>query len=614
MPDLSTKGAATDGASTKGATTNGVVASRAAAEKLSSVEIAKAKSHYLRGDIPEELVDGNDFVGKESIQLLKNHGTYQQDDRERRAEARTDGAPAKAKFYSFMVRTAIPGGRITSDQLLAELDLCDEVGNTTLRITTRQGLQLHGILKSNLKHVIRRINEVQLSTLAACGDVKRNVMCTPCPYNGDPVHEQMYELAGELVKQLNPRTRAYHQIWLTDTETGESIDVGAVADPPDLLAGRPMPGDDPVEPIYGKTYLPRKFKLAVGLPGDNSVDVYANDIGLLAICENFKVVGYNVLVGGSFGVTPSAKKTFPAVALPFCYIDAARVVDLCIAIVKVQRDFGNRADRKIARMKYLINDWGIERFKNKVEEYFGDSLEPLKPIHVHGFNDGMGWHEQGDGKWFYGLNIENGRIKDTETMRLKTALREICTTFRMPLRLTPHQSIIFCDIDPDDRPRLEEILRRHGVQLSEDYTTVRRWSMACPALPTCGLAVTESERIMPDLMDQLEVEVARLGLEDEVFTTRMTGCPNGCARPYNSDIGLVGKTKDKYTIFLGGRVLGDRLNFIYKDLVPTAEVVPTIAQVLRYFKDSRQPAESFGDFCHRLGKDALLAACTEVAV
>ena len=248
----------------------------------------RQKAIICAAEIPEELVDGNDFVGKESIQLLKHHGTYQQDDRERRAEARADGGAAKAKFYSFMVRTAIPGGRITSDQLLAELDLCDEVGNTTLRITTRQGLQLHGVLKTNLKHAIRRINEVQLSTLAACGDVKRNVMCTPCPYNGDPVHEQMYALAGELVKQLNPRTRAYHQIWLTDDETGESIDVGAVGRRPICSPAGPMPGDDPVEPIYGKTYLPRKFKLAIGLPGDNSVDVYANDLGLLAICENCK--------------------------------------------------------------------------------------------------------------------------------------------------------------------------------------------------------------------------------------------------------------------------------------------------------------------------------------
>src|SRR6478735_6532024 len=361
-------------------------------EKLSPVEVTKAASNYLAGNIAEELRDGNEFVSKENTNLLKHHGTYQQDDRERRAEARSDGAGGKAKFYSFMVRTAIPGGRITSDQLLAELDLCDEVGNTTLRITTRQGLQLHGVLKSNLKQVIRRINDVQLTTLAACGDVKRNVMCSPCPYNGDPVHEQMYELAGELVRQLNPRTRAYHQIWLSDGETGESIDIGDIRIPAAHPAGPHTSGDDPIEPIYGKTYLPRKFKRAIGLPGDNSVDVYANDIGLLAICENWSVVGYNVLVGGSFGVTPSAKKTFPMVALPFCYIDAERVVDLCIAIVKVQRDFGNRSDRKIARMKYLIHEWGIDRFRSKVEEYFGDSLAPLKPVHVHGFDDGMGWH------------------------------------------------------------------------------------------------------------------------------------------------------------------------------------------------------------------------------
>ena len=581
-------------------------------EKLSPVVIAKAASNYLAGTIAEELRDDNEFVSKDSTNLIKHHGTYQQDDRERRAEARSDGAAAKAKFYSFMVRTAIPGGRITSDQLLAELDLCDEIGNTTLRITTRQGLQLHGILKKNLKQAIRRINDVQLTTLAACGDVKRNVMCSPCPYNGDQVHEQMYELAGELVKQLNPRTRAYHQIWLTDDETGESIDVGEVGAFPSHPAGPTMPGDDPVEPIYGKTYLPRKFKFAIGLPGDNSVDVYANDIGLLAICENFNVIGYNLLVGGSFGVTPSAKKTFPAVARPMCYIEADRVVELCIAIVKVHRDFGNRSDRKVARMKYLIHDWGLDRFKSKVEEYFGNTLAPLKPVPVHGFDDGMGWHEQGDGLLFYGLNVENGRIKDTPEMQLKSALREICDTFRCPLRLTPHQSIIFCDIRPEDRDRLEKILRRHQVPLTEDYTTVRRWAMACPALPTCGLAVTESERVMPEIIDQLEVELKKLGLQDEVFTTRMTGCPNGCARPYNSDIGLVGKTKDKYTILLGGRVFGDRLNFIYKDLVPTDEVVPTLVPVLHYFKENRQNGESLGDFCHRVGTHALAAQTVAV--
>jgi len=393
--------------------------------KLSAIEKLKAESNYLVGQIPQDLADDTDHVSKGSTQLLKHHGTYQQDDRERRAEARVDGGAAKAKFYSFMVRTAIPGGRLTSDQLLAEFDLCDEVGNTTLRITTRQGLQLHGVLKTDLKRTIARINEVQLTTLAACGDVKRNVMCSPCPYNGDPVHAQIQALADELAERLKPNTKAYHQIWLTDGETGESQMVDGSTNG---ASRRAYGGPDPVEPIYGPTYLPRKFKIAIALPGDNSADIYANDVGLLAICEAFNVVGYNVLVGGGFGVTPSAKKTFPAVAIPLCYVSAKDVVDLVTTIMKVQRDFGNRADRKVARMKYLIHDWGIARFKDKVEEYFGDALEPPKPVGVHGFNDGMGWHEQGDGLLFYGLNVENGRVKDTDTMRLKTALREICTT------------------------------------------------------------------------------------------------------------------------------------------------------------------------------------------
>jgi sulfite reductase (ferredoxin) len=578
----------------------------AMSDKVSPAEKLKAESHYLRGQILADLADGADHVSKGSTALLKHHGTYQQDDRERRAEARVDG-PAKAKFFSFMVRTAIPGGRLTSDQLLAELDLCDEVGNTTLRITTRQGLQLHGVLKTNLKQAIARINQVQLTTLAACGDVKRNVMCSPCPFKSDPVHAEMQALADEFAERLKPQSTAYHDIWLSNGETGErELDASCANGSVNGHAGA---GIDPVEPIYGPTYLPRKFKIAIGLPGDNSVDVYTNDVGLIAVCEDWKVVGYNVLVGGSFGVTPSAKKTFPAIALPMCYIEASRVVDLVVAIVKVQRDFGNRVDRKVARMKYLIHNWGLPRFTAKVEEYFGDAVAPPRPIGVHGFNDGMGWQEQGDGLWFYGLNIENGRVKDTETIRLKTALREICTTLRPPLRLTPHQSIIFCDIAPEDRGRLEEILRRHGVPLTEDITSVRRWAMACPALPTCGLAVAESERILPSMIDQLEGELQTLGLQDEVFTTRMTGCPNGCTRPYNSDIGLVGKTKDKYTIFLGGRVLGDRLNFIYKDLVPTAEVVPTLVPVFAHFKVARQNGESFGDFCHRIGKDELLATC-----
>jgi len=496
-----------------------------------------------------------------------------------------------------MVRTAIPGGKLNSEQLLAEIDLCDEVGNTTLRITTRQGLQLHGILKSNLHQTIRRINETQLTTLAACGDVERNVMCSPAPCKGDPVYDQMQALADEIALHLQPKTRAYHQLWLTDIETGEKQLAGGGSDEQDI------------EPIYGPTYLPRKFKTGIGLPGDNSADIYSQDLGLLAICEDFKIVGYNVIVGGGFGTTPSAKKTFPAIAAPMCFVSPDQVIDVTTAIVKVQRDFGNRADRKVARLKYLIHNWGLDRFKQKVEEYYGSSLESPRLVVVEDHNDGMGWREQGDGLWFYGLNVENGRIKDEGTYRLKSALREICSTLRPPLRLTPHQSILFCDLKESDRPQLESILRDHGVPLSEDFSNARRWAMACPALPTCGLAITESERLLPSLIDQLEKELDQLGLADEVFTTRMTGCPNGCARPYNSDIGLVGKSANKFTIFLGGRIQVDRLNFIYKDKVPEADVIPSLVSVFRYFKETKEASEAFGDFCTRIGQEDLLAKC-----
>lgn len=571
------------------------------AAKPSAVEIIKIDSNYLRGNLAEELASDAACVSKDNTQLIKFHGSYQQDDRDRRDEARAAGVQ-DGKFYSFMVRSAIPGGRLTSEQLLSELDLCDEVGNTTLRITTRQGLQLHGVLKKDLRRTIARINEVQLTTIAACGDVKRNVMCSPYPYKGDPVYEQLFEMADRLSEAFKPQTPAYHELWLTDLDTGFQQLAGS-------SRNGHAAGTDPIEPIYGKTYLPRKFKLALGLPGDNSADVYANDIGLLAVCEDFSIVGYNVLVGGSFGVTPSAAKTFPAIAQPLCYAPVDQVIDVCTAIVKVQRDFGNRSDRKIARMKYLINDWGLDRFKAKVEEYYGDALPDPAPMEVREINDGMGWHPQGDGRWFYGLNIENGRIHDTPTMQLKTALREICLTLEPPLRLTPHQSIIFCDLAESDRATIESILRKHRVPLTEDYTAVRRWAMACPALPTCGLAITESERALPGLLDELETELKSLGLENEIFTFRMTGCPNGCARPYNSDIGLVGKTVGKYTIFLGGRRQGDRLNTVYKDLVPHEEVIPTLTRVFRHFRDARQQGEAFGDFCHRVGMEALADKC-----
>jgi sulfite reductase (ferredoxin) len=574
------------------------------AGKLSAAETVKLKSNYLRGTIAQELHEPTDKFNKDNSALLKFHGTYQQDDREQRVKQ--EGGKS-LRQYIFMVRSAIPGGKMTSDQLLAELAICDELGNGTLRITSRQGLQLHGVPKHSLQETIRRINEIKLSTLAACGDVKRNVMCCPAPHYNDSVHAEMQALADQLAVHFTPHTRGYYEIWLRDPATNEDQYLGGNRTNGQAAAGSSNGTADPVEPIYGPTYLPRKFKIAIGLPGDNCVDLYANDLGLMAICRDWKIVGYNVLVGGGMGVTPSAHKTFPAVAKRMAFIKPEQVIGVSEAIVKVQRDFGNREDRKVARLKYLIANRGLDWFKAKVEEYYGQPLAEPDPEDVHGLDDHMGWHEQGDGRWFYGLNIENGRIKDDEHVQIKTALREVCHKFQPSIRLTGHQSIMFCDLPAEARGALEEILRKHHVPLTEDISNARRLSMACVAFPTCGLSITESERALPGMIDQLDVELSKLGLSKEEFTLRMTGCPNGCARPYNCDIGLVGKTVGKYTVFVGGRLLGDRLNFIYKDLVPAEEVVSTLVPLFIYFKHDRQKGETFGDFCHRKGADDLRA-------
>ena len=347
--------------------------------------------------------------------------------------------------------------------------------------------------------------------------------------------------------------------------------------------------------------------MGIALPHDNCIDVYTHDLGFVAIVEGDQLTGYNVVAGGGQGVTPASKKTFPALAKPLCFVTPDQAVAVAEAVVKVQRDHGNRADRKQARLKYLIHNWGMDRFRQKVEEYYGSSLEDPRDLIPSDFNDHMGWDEQGDGKWFYGLNVENGRVADTTEMSLKSALREICTKYEPGIRLTSHQSILFTDIAESDKAGVEQILQRHRVPLSADISNARRWSMACVAWPTCGLSITESERALPGMMDQLETALEKLGLEDERFTVRMTGCPNGCARPYNSDIGLVGKAKNKYTVFVGGRVIGNRLSFIHKDLVPAEEVIPTLLTLFAHFKEARQGGESFGDFCARLGNEQLLA-------
>ena len=555
------------------------------APKLSPVETIKEGSDYLKGTIDQEIAGSVDHFDKSNIQLLKFHGTYQQDDRDARLTAKKTGA---GKAYSMMVRLRIPGGRIRSDQMLSMLDLCERLGNATMKITTRQTLQLHGILKDDLRETVAHINEIALSTLAACGDVNRNIMCCPAKRTGS-IHADMEKLTDELTEALAPQTPAYHELWLTDTETGEKT----------------LEGGGAVEPLYGPTYLPRKFKMGIALPEDNCIDIYTQDLGFLAVVRDGAIIGYNVLVGGGMGTTPSAKKTFPALAKRLAFIKPEQAVGISKAIIKVQRDNGNRQDRKTARMKYLINDWGIEKFRAEVEKYYGQPLEECTDDDVHGFDDHMGWQEQGDGKWSYGLNVENGRLYDDEDLQLKATLRAICNEFKTEVRMTGHQSLIFTDLNEADKDKLIGFITQHQVPTTEETSTVRRWSMSCVALPTCGLAITESERRLPSIIDGLEAPLAKLGLDKERFTIRMTGCPNGCARPYNADLALVGKAKGKYTLYAGGGWLGNRLAYIYKDMVPDDVVVEELVTIFAAFKANREDGESLGTFCTRVGKDDL---------
>jgi len=571
--------------------------------KPSKVEAIKLASQYLKTFVQDELADGKSHFTEDAATILKFHGSYQQDDRDLRKTLKKEG---KEQAYQFMVRVRIVGGKLSADQYLACDHLSTTLGNGSLRITTRQEFQLYGVLKRDLATTIRQINETLLSTLAACGDVERNVLCCPAPIHG-PVRAGLQADALHWASHCAPRSSTYWDIWL-DGEKIETL-------PPAGNALVPTPGDDPVEPVYGKTYLPRKFKTAFALPEDNCTDIHANDLGFLGVVQDQRLVGYNVLVGGGLGTIPSAQKTFPFLSLPLCYIERSDVLETGEAILKVYRDFGNRSDRKRARLKYIIHDWGIPAFRAKVEEYLGHPIQDPKPVTVQGVDDHLGWHSQGDGKLFLGIPVENGRIQDEGTYRLASGLRTFFQKYKTPGRLTCQQSILLADLDPAWRRDIESWLAEYGIATAEQISIVRRWSMACPALPTCGLAVTEAERALPSLLDQLEVELNRLGLDQERFTVRMTGCPNGCARPYNADIGLVGRSAHinadgtpgpgTYTIFLGGRTTGDRLNVEYKDYVPHDQVVAELGLVLSRYKADRLVDESFGDFCHRVGVEEL---------
>ncbi|MBD1927200.1 sulfite reductase, ferredoxin dependent [Trichocoleus sp. FACHB-90] len=568
-------------------------------QKLSKVEGLKERSNYLREPVASELLEDTNCFTENATQILKFHGSYQQDNRDNRVKG-------QEKDYQFMLRTRNPGG-FTPPELYLTLDrLASEYGNGTLRATTRQGFQMHGILKKNLKSAIASIINSMGSTLGACGDVNRNVMAPPAPFKNRPEYEYAWEYANNIAELLTPQTGAYYEIWL-DGEKAISAEEN-----PEVKAARQRNGNGTIihgkeEPIYGEHYMPRKFKCAVTVPGDNSVDLYSQDVSLVVITSaSGELEGFNVFAGGGLGRTHNKEETFPRMADPIGYVEKDDIYDLIKAIVSTQRDYGDRVNRRHARMKYLIEDWGVEKFRETVEGFFGKKLAPFKDLPPFKYEDYLGWNEQGDGKLFLGISIENGRIKDEGDFKLLTALREIQEKFALPFRLTPNHNLIIYEIEQEQKQAISQILQNCGVELDADkIDPLVRYSMACPAMPTCGLAITESERAMPSILDRLRSLLEKVGLANEKIIVRMTGCPNGCARPYLAELGLVGSAPESYQLWLGASPDQTRISKAYMDRLHINELEAELEPIFAFFKQSRQTEESFGDFCDRVGFDAI---------
>ena len=556
-------------------------AAPAAPPKLSAVEGVKEQSRFLRGGIAADLLTPGPSVTEESYNLLKFHGSYEQYDRDTATPRKKQGLE---KEYQFMVRARIPGGRLTAEQYLALDAIADRYSNGTLRITTRQGIQFHGVLKGNLKATIADINHSMLTTMSACGDVVRNVMTTPAPIR-DAVHARLEADARFLSTRLLPKSRAYYELFLDEESQApaESVD----------------------EPLYGATYLPRKFKIGLATPEDNSIDLLTQDLGILSVFEGDHLVGYNLNLGGGQGLTHTKAGTHARMASPIASVGPGELLQGAEAVIRLYRDHGNRTDRKRARLKYVLDDMGLDWTRKELERQFGRVLADPLPHAPFQVPDHLGWHEQGDGRFWLGLPVASGRIEDGPKVRLRTALRALFENWAKPAVLTPQQDILIADIAPAERDEIEAHLRAHGVVFAEDLTAVRRWTLACPALPTCGLALSEAERIREPLVDSIEAALRKHGLIEERISIRITGCPNGCARPYAGDIGLVGRTPGTFALFVGGDFEGTRLNAKLTEKVPEAAIADTLDPLLGAFAQERLAGEGFGDWCHRQGMDKL---------
>lgn len=551
-------------------------------QKLSANEHIKTDSDYLRGTIREGL--GTEVTGAfsdDDQQLIKFHGFYQQDDRDLRNERKEQKLEP---LYSFMLRARVPGGVCTPEQWLGVDKIASELtSSNSIRLTTRQTFQYHGIPKRNLKTIIQGLDREALDSIAACGDVNRNVMCNPNPVESK-LHQQAYFWAKKLSDHLLPHTRAYAEIWLDEEKLLSTEDEQPAK----------------VEPVYGKTYLPRKFKMAVAVPPDNDVDVYTNDLGFIAVAQEGELVGFNLVAGGGMGSTHGEVETFPRLADDFGFIKAEDTIKFAEAVMTVQRDWGNRSNRKRSRLKYTIVDHGFEAYKAEVEKRAGVKFAPKREVVIGDRGDRYGWVKGIDNHWHLTLFIEGGRVKDTQGKLLQTGLREIAKKHKGDFRMTSNQNIIIAKVADEDKAEIEALARKHGL-MGQVITATRGHSIACVALPTCALAMAEAERYFPEFIDHVDALQAKHAIGEQAIVVRMTGCPNGCARPFAAEIGFVGKAPGRYNMYLGASFEGTRLNKMYRENIQEAEILSELDALFGRYAAERKTGESFGDFTVRAG-------------
>ncbi|HZH64425.1 MAG TPA: NADPH-dependent assimilatory sulfite reductase hemoprotein subunit [Flavisolibacter sp.] len=547
-------------------------------KNLSPIEKIKTSSDALRGTIKESLLDEITGAVRETDHaLIKFHGMYEQDDRdlrEERSQKKLD------KLYSFMIRLRIPGGVISPQQWIASHHIAGDYSTGVIKITTRQTIQLHGILKRDIKPTLQDFNEAKLDSIAACGDVNRNVICSAHPAQS-PLHKEIHAYADRISEALLPKTKAYYEVWLDDE---------AIADK-----------KDEHDPLYQDRYLPRKFKIAIAIPPDNDVDVFGNDLGLIAIVENGKLAGFNIAIGGGLSATHGNPATYPRLATEIGFVSGdENIMKVVYEVLTVQRDFGNRADRKLARLKYTVDKLGVEGFKKELEARCGFDLEPARPYEFGQRSDHFGWQQNAEGLWYYTVFIENGRVLDSEAVAMKTALLKVAESGKAQFRFTANQNLVLGDIVENDKAEIEEILTEYGIARHNDSASpLRRASIACVAFNTCPLALAEAQRYLPTLISKIEPLLTKHGLEDDEISVRMTGCPNGCGRSPLAEIGFIGTGYGLYNMHLGGDRLGKRLNIKYKDSVNEEGILNELDNLFGSYSANKFSEETFGDFVIR---------------